>query len=117
MTTPTPAQQLEPCPFCGSESIDPRGWASENSSGPACDDCGASAGCVSNRLQDNIAAWNRRTPNSRALAALEAVERADTGTIEVNAGEAFICRDREIEGREHGQRVLIIPADAVEVKS
>jgi len=51
---------LSACPFCGSTNIDPKGWASTNSAGPACDDCGASAGNVSNALADNIAAWNRR---------------------------------------------------------
>lgn len=65
MTTPNntvaglPAKLL-PCPFCGSASIDEKGWVSKNSAGPACDNCGASAGCVSSNLADNIAAWNRR---------------------------------------------------------
>lgn len=41
--------KLLPCPFCGSDSIDPEGWmscepdGSDKKTGPACDDCGASA--------------------------------------------------------------------------
>ena len=54
--------ELKPCPFCGSSSIDPKGWASEATHGPACDDCGASAGEISKDLSGNIAAWNTRTP-------------------------------------------------------
>lgn len=57
---------LAPCPFCGSTSIDARGWASENSAGPACDDCGASAGDVSEKLEGNIAAWNKRAQDPDA---------------------------------------------------
>lgn len=56
------APLLKPCPFCGSKNIDPHGWASEYASGPACDDCGASAGSVSGSDEDNIAAWNTRAP-------------------------------------------------------
>ena len=52
--------ELLPCPFCGSENIDAQGWASTDSAGPACDDCGASAGGVKGTLQDNITAWNTR---------------------------------------------------------
>lgn len=40
------------CPFCGSSNIDPQGWASTERSGPACDDCGASA--------DTVELWNNR---------------------------------------------------------
>lgn len=52
---------LLPCPFCGSARVDPQGWASTDSAGPACDDCGASAGGAGNTLQKNIVAWNRRS--------------------------------------------------------
>lgn len=52
--------RLLPCPFCGSRNIDPQGWATlpqyaktpEERSGPACDNCGASAATV--------ARWNTR---------------------------------------------------------
>lgn len=52
---------LLPCPFCGSLEIDPEGWSSTDTKGPACDDCGASAGEVSKNHAENIAAWNQRT--------------------------------------------------------
>lgn len=67
--TPTPAQQLEPCPFCGGEAY----YYAET---VTCKKCGC-------RTAENVAAdyaiatWNRRTPNTRALAALEAVEGAE----------------------------------------
>ncbi|EKY3117318.1 hypothetical protein ACTV1L_000187 [Cronobacter turicensis] len=41
-----------PCPFCGG-ACDPAGWLSEQTSGPECENCGATA--------ENIEAWNRRT--------------------------------------------------------
>lgn len=52
---------LKHCPFCGSINIDPEGWTSlaefegtkDYRSGPACDDCGASA--------QSIDEWNKRT--------------------------------------------------------
>ncbi len=43
---------LFPCPFCGSTSIDPTGWASTDCAGPACDNCNATA--------DTVQTWNRR---------------------------------------------------------
>lgn len=52
--------ELKPCPFCGSKSIDEKGWASTDSAGPACDDCGAGAGGVNSTLAENIAHWNTR---------------------------------------------------------
>lgn len=55
--------ELNPCPFCGSRNIDAEGWRnSEGVTGPACDDCGASAGSVSQDSTANIAAWNTRSP-------------------------------------------------------
>jgi len=70
------ASELKPCPFCGSENIDARGWSSiGNISGPACDDCGASAGKVSKSNADNITAWNTRagtiTPSQAARVLLD----------------------------------------------
>ncbi len=45
--------KLKPCPFCGSVHIDPEGWLrNDGISGPACDNCGASAG--------SITLWNKR---------------------------------------------------------
>ncbi|ELY4780726.1 hypothetical protein SM077_002577 [Cronobacter sakazakii] len=41
-----------PCPFCGG-ACDPAGWLSEQTSGPECENCGATA--------ENIEAWNQRT--------------------------------------------------------
>ncbi|MCA8251809.1 Lar family restriction alleviation protein [Burkholderia sp. AU31624] len=44
---------VDPCPFCGSENVDPKGWlANDGRSGPACDECGATA--------ESIEGWNRR---------------------------------------------------------
>lgn len=54
--------KIEPCPFCGSEHVDALGWASTESAGPACDDCGASAGSVKNTPEQNLDAWNKRSP-------------------------------------------------------
>jgi hypothetical protein len=45
--------ELLPCPFCNGTSIDPKGWLrGDGVSGPACDDCGGSAG--------SVAEWNAR---------------------------------------------------------
>jgi hypothetical protein len=44
--------QLMPCPFCGSQNIDPEGWASTDRAGPACDDCAGTA--------DTVELWNKR---------------------------------------------------------
>lgn len=62
MTTEIDAEglALAPCPFCGSNAIDPTGWASTDSAGPACEDCGASAGKSGDTVKQNVAAWNRR---------------------------------------------------------
>ena len=45
--------ELKPCPFCGHKEIDPRGWASADKHGPACDWCGATA--------ETEREWNLRT--------------------------------------------------------
>ena len=57
-----PETTLKPCPFCGSTKIEADGWGSKHTSGPACEDCGGSAGDTSHTPEENIAAWNRRTP-------------------------------------------------------
>lgn len=59
--------KLKPCPFCGSQNVDAAGWMSEDTTGPACDDCGASSGLVSASASDNIAAWNTRPAERDAL--------------------------------------------------
>ncbi|WP_186101429.1 hypothetical protein [Burkholderia gladioli] len=52
---------VDPCPFCGSESVDPKGWAgNDGRTGPACDECGATA--------ETIEGWNRRAAVSPATA-------------------------------------------------
>lgn len=51
---------LKPCPFCGGSNIDASGWASEGTTGPACDDCGGSVGSCFDPENANVAAWNRR---------------------------------------------------------
>lgn len=80
--------ELLPCPFCGSDSIDEMGWASTDSAGPACDDCGASAGGVARTLQDNIAAWNRRATAAK-----------DAEVEELRAEvERLTERNKELEG-------------------
>lgn len=43
---------LKPRPFCGCTDIDPEGWVSTTTSGPACDNCSASA--------QSVAEWNTR---------------------------------------------------------
>lgn len=78
---------LKACPFCGSARVDPKGWASENSAGPACDDCGASAGNATGDLQGNIAAWNRRAhPAPADPAVLRDAEHVATLTVDDDGG-------------------------------
>jgi len=79
----TTTDALLPCPFCGSAAIDAQGWASTDSTGPACDDCGASAGCVSASASENIAAWNRRAglAHITALTAERNAAVAEVGQI------------------------------------
>jgi hypothetical protein len=64
MTPTLSDERLRECPFCGGTNIDPLGWASAESAGPACDDCGASCGDISHTPEQNAAAWNRRTQPS-----------------------------------------------------
>ncbi len=54
--------EMKSCPFCGSSNVDPEGWKSRETSGPACDDCGGSAGSALKTREENVAAWNRRVP-------------------------------------------------------
>lgn len=55
----TDTTKLLPCPFCGPNDIDPEGWVSTDSAGPACNDCSASA--------QSVEAWSRRAPPSPGL--------------------------------------------------
>lgn len=52
---------LKACPFCGSNDIDPEGWASTDRAGPACMNCSGSA--------DTVELWNAR-PLEDSLRAL-----------------------------------------------
>lgn len=54
----TDTTKLLPCPFCGSDDIDPEGWVSMVSAGPTCNDCSASA--------QSIEAWNRRASSAHS---------------------------------------------------
>lgn len=55
---------LFPCPFCGSTSVDPEGWASTERAGPACDDCAGTA--------DTVELWNTRPVTREVVAAVAA---------------------------------------------
>lgn len=66
MTHSDEVSELLPCPFCGSADVDPTGWASTESAGPACNGCGASAGGVKFTVEQNAAAWNRRSASNTA---------------------------------------------------
>lgn len=88
--------KLLPCPFCGSASIDAKGWASGNSAGPACDDCGASAGCVSSDLADNIAAWNRRAAQPKEGELLALADRIEHHHWDVGDKEKAIAFAHEL---------------------
>lgn len=81
-------EKLLPCPFCGSSNIDAAGWAtSSGNHGPACDDCGASAGSATETIEQNIAAWNRRSPSPELMAAREALKPDSDGwTYSINYG-------------------------------
>lgn len=82
---PEETPPLKPCPFCGSANIDVRGWASEMTAGPACDECGASAGGATDSIANNIAAWNARV-------SVDPTNYAHLGTI----AYALEVIDREI---------------------
>ncbi|HAR38609.1 MAG TPA: hypothetical protein DCS09_08600 [Porphyromonadaceae bacterium] len=46
-------EQLLPCPFCNSLDVDKDGWkANDGRTGPACNDCNATA--------DSVEIWNTR---------------------------------------------------------
>ena len=72
--------ELKPCPFCGHKEIDPRGWASADKHGPACDWCGATA--------ETTVAWNLRdtTAEARLAAVVERLKifREDNAASEIN---------------------------------
>jgi len=68
-------EELLPCPFCGSADIDPDEWASLETSGPGCAECGAGAGSVHQSRADNIAAWNSRAAPTES-------EQPSTGALD-----------------------------------
>jgi Lar family restriction alleviation protein len=74
LTNPKEADEMKACPFCGSANIDPEGWASTETRGPACDDCGASAGSAHRSLAENIAAWNTRTSSTATIKRVKQLE-------------------------------------------
>lgn len=81
------SENLLPCPFCGSAKIDPTGWTTSETAGPACDDCGASAGSTSKTVDENGTAWNTRTPLSSP----------DDGVVTdemVERGARALCKQR-----------------------
>lgn len=79
---------LLPCPFCGSKNVSADGWSScDGITGPACDDCGASAGSVRLSTEENIAAWNTRTEQpspQQTMGGKSAFEQAIDGYIAEN---------------------------------
>ena len=81
------AVDLKPCPFCGGKA-DPEGWASMDCdrvirTGPACDDCGASA--------DSVEQWNTRalTPLPDDVAAALAELEGSLSRQEVVRGQGI----------------------------
>ena len=63
--------ELLSCPFCGSESVDPKGWLrNDGVSGPECDGCGATA--------ESVEIWN-----TRALPAPGAAPPAGTSNLKM----------------------------------
>ena len=101
--TPLPPEgvTLKPCPFCGSINIEPKGWKSFTASGPACDDCGASAGSVSDNHADNVAAWNTRIA---ATSAAEGDAMRETEPVEAlrsaMSGDVGKLRERLLKSVE-----------------
>ena len=67
------SETLKPCPFCGSDKIDPTGWSSVDTQGPSCDNCGACAGESNKSPEENIAAWNTRPQRLAMVDVLKAV--------------------------------------------
>jgi hypothetical protein len=82
---------LLPCPFCGSNNIDPEGWASADRSGPACDDCSCSA--------DTIERWNTRPSEAdlRCLVATYANEATEAKAELRSGGVAQRCAECDCE--------------------
>ncbi len=120
MTAPgatSPMQTLKGCPFCGGQNIDAKGWStSTDVHGPACDDCGASAGMVSQTHAENIEAWNRRASPEPAtvgkdygkLEVMEATPNDGHKTIYLRGQDGtWICSMSEagIPGGDPGDKV------------
>ena len=62
---------LKPCPVCGSTNIDPEGWKSMLSVGPACDDCNGSA--------ETVELWNTRPSETAAEKRVSELEMQSRG--------------------------------------
>src|SRR5690606_31523542 len=95
-------------------NIDSKGWASTDSAGPACDDCGAGAGGVRGTLQDNIAAWNRRANVAHATAPLQAeiealrAEVDEWKRVAAEAAAALEAAREDAERWRHARRILTV---------
>lgn len=97
--------ELKPCPFCGSNDIDPNGCASQLSefgplvTRPACDNCGATTD----------ASWNTRAvPKVKALKWYEYTKSlhgsgilGEHYTIYIIFEGFALWRDRDDQAREH----------------
>jgi hypothetical protein len=95
--------ELKACPFCGSKNVDAEGWRnSEGVTGPACDNCGSSAGGVFQTSEENVALWNMRPQEDRLKEELRmrteelarmTQERANAAK-EASAAEAAVAEAR-----------------------
>jgi hypothetical protein len=96
---------LLPCPFCGSKNIDPKGWASTDRAGPACDDCAGSA--------DTVEIWNTR-PGAKhievdigaAAAALQSSPELCAMMNEMVGGPALVEAQSQIERLQEALRFI-----------
>jgi hypothetical protein len=89
---------LLPCPFCGSNNVDPEGWGSTDRAGPACDDCAGTA--------DTVELWNTRPLEQKksievdigaAVAALQESPDLAAMMTEMVGGPALIEAQTAIE--------------------
>lgn len=88
---------LKSCPFCGSDKVEADGWASTDTHGPACEDCGGSCGSALDTPEQNIAAWNLRTTDR---ANDEEIARLKSALEEIVNPLAAMQRRAEAEGNK-----------------